>query len=154
MIQATQNNEAAVPLTPNLPKVQSPYFSKMRCSWVTKNCCALNTAIWPLEDEIKVPWDWHHTINILTVLHDKQLLNITVVLVPTPCITYIHKETCEVQYCVLRECCMKLTWWTHNHIFSEYIIHRFMHMIFYLRHLWTLRGDLTRHCQINVKSFN
>jgi hypothetical protein len=29
MIQATQNNEAAVLLTPNLPEVQSPYFSKM-----------------------------------------------------------------------------------------------------------------------------
>lgn len=61
MIQATHNNGAAVPLTPNLPKVQLPYFSKMQYSWVKESCCTLNT---------------------LTVPHEKQLLNITVVLVP------------------------------------------------------------------------
>jgi hypothetical protein len=54
MIQATQNNEAAVPLTPDLPKVQSEFFFKDVMFMGHRKLLCPNTAIWPLEDGIKV----------------------------------------------------------------------------------------------------
>jgi len=54
MIEANQNNEAAVPLTPNLPKVQPPYFFKDVIFMGHRKLLCTDTVIWRLEDGIQV----------------------------------------------------------------------------------------------------
>jgi hypothetical protein len=57
MIQATQNNGATVPLTPDLPKVQSPYLSKGKTIMGHRKLLCSNDVTWPLEDGTTVTSD-------------------------------------------------------------------------------------------------
>jgi hypothetical protein len=57
MMQATQNNRAMVHPTPDLPKVQSPYFFKDVMIMSHRKFLCSNAVTWPLEDGAKVTSD-------------------------------------------------------------------------------------------------